>query len=337
MNGEHTYHILVADDDPDIRRYVAIVLERAGYKVSVAADGDAALKLAREQSPDLLLLDVAMPGQDGVEVCRAIQADWHVPPPVIFLTAAGHTQARVAGLDAGAVDYISKPFELEELRARVRAALRTKARRDELLIEATTDALTGLPNRRHLDIRATELFALAKRHQRPLACLMIDIDHFKQVNDTFGHAAGDAVLRHVAARLSPIRRTSDILGRYGGEEFAMFLPETEAAGALAVAEKIRAEMLPPVRLGGGSADYEGGAVTTALTAGSDARAGMPPAERPAPLELHVRVSIGVGCLSEGAELLEELYAFADAALYRAKALGRDRVAFRETMPQPSAS
>ena len=199
---EEPIRILVADDDPDILFLVSRLLERAGYDVVRARDGREALQLARETLPDLLILDVSMPGADGYAVCRAIQADGPNAPPVIFLTANALTAARVDGLDAGAVDYIVKPFEPDELTARVRAALRTKTVRDVLATEASTDPLTGLLNRNHLGTRLAELVAAARRYGRPLACLMFDIDHFKAVNDTYGHLAGDGVLREVAARLT---------------------------------------------------------------------------------------------------------------------------------------
>ncbi len=176
--------ILVADDDGVTRAMVSSWLKGAGYEVVAAADGDQALDLARERNPDLLLVDVTMPGRDGYEVCRTIHAENVAPPPVIFLTAHTQTDARVAGLDAGAVDYIVKPFANEELMARVRAALRTKAVHDGLADRAARDGLTGLFNRREIDARAAEAIAHAERHARPFACLLLDIDHFKQVNDT---------------------------------------------------------------------------------------------------------------------------------------------------------
>jgi two-component system, cell cycle response regulator len=290
--------ILVADDDRVTRAMVSSWLTGAGYEVIAAADGDQALKLAGEHGPDLLLVDVTMPGRDGYEVCRAIHAESRTPPPVIFLTAHGHTNARVAGLDAGAVDYIVKPFANEELVARVRAALRTKAVHDGLAETAARDGLTGLFNRRELDTRAEQAVALAARHRRPLSCLLLDIDHFKSVNDTYGHAAGDAVLREAARRICSASRISDIIGRYGGEEFVALLPETGADGAVAAADKLRAELAgSPV-----------GAGDTAIT---------------------VRASVGVAVWGDGMGTATDLYAAADRALYRAKELGRDRTELLE--------
>jgi diguanylate cyclase (GGDEF)-like protein len=315
MAGSSAARLLVADDDPDILELVATVLHSAGYDVIQARDGEDALRLARQCDPDLLLLDVDMPGTNGYEVCRQLQDAGPLAPPVIFLTASGDATSRVAGLDSGAVDYVVKPFHSDELTARVRAALRTKAARDALAAEASTDGLTGLVNRRQVDLRAEELVALSRRHSRPLSCLMVDVDHFKQVNDTYGHAAGDAILRELAERFRAASRTSDVPGRYGGEEFILLLPETDAAGALAMAEKIRVSVAErpfviPVSGAGDSA----GPQAQPTTAGE-----------PHPLSIPVRVSVGVAARDPGMLDAEALYAAADAALYEAKRQGRDRV------------
>ena len=292
--------VLVADDDRVTRAMVESWLVGAGYEVIVAADGDEALRLAHEHDPDLLLVDVTMPGRDGYDVCRAIQAGSATPPPVIFLTAHGQTDARVAGLDAGAVDYIVKPFADEELVARVRAALRTKAVHDGLAERASRDGLTGVFNRHELDARAAEGVALARRHARPFSCLLLDIDHFKSVNDTHGHAAGDAVLREAARRIEDNSRVSDVVGRYGGEEFVVLLPETDAEGARAAAEILR-EVLS----------------STAIAAGA--------------VSISIRASIGVAAWDETMATAASLFAAADGALYRAKALGRDRTELHDPL------
>jgi two-component system cell cycle response regulator len=285
--------VLVADDDGVTRAIVSSWLKGAGYAVIAAADGDQALQLARDQHPDLLLVDVTMPGRDGYEVCRAIQAESATPPPVIFLTAHTQTDARVAGLDAGAVDYIVKPFANEELVARVRAALRTKAVHDGLAERAARDGLTGVFNRRELDTRAGQAVALADRHKRPFSCLLLDLDHFKQINDTHGHAAGDTVLRESAQRICDASRISDIVGRYGGEEFVVLLPETDGAAAVVTADKLRGLLSQ-----------------TPVTVG--------------PVTIPIHASIGVASWSDAMRTPGDLYAAADEALYRAKELGRDR-------------
>ena len=304
--------ILVVDDDSDIRNLLVRLLRSGGYDVSDAPDGHEALRRLTEAPvhalPDLLLMDVTMPGMDGVATCVALQAlglGSHTPP-VIFLSALGAPQERVDGLEAGAVDYIVKPFVPEEVRARVRAALRGKAMRDALAFQAATDPLTGLANRRQLDQRLGEAFALARRHNRPLACLMVDVDHFKRVNDTHGHGAGDSVLIEVAARLRAQCRAVDTAARYGGEEFTVLLPETGSPGALILAERIRA------------------AVANEPFSIALPGSGVEP-HAAEPNCIQIRISIGVAVLTPEMASPEALTAAADTALYAAKQGGRDRV------------
>jgi diguanylate cyclase (GGDEF)-like protein len=279
--------VLVVDDDPDIRNLVAARLEGEGYRVSTAPDAEAALAAAQASLPDLMLVDVGLPGRDGYELCRQLAALGPGAPPVMFLTAHDDLRSRVTGLDAGAVDYVGKPFHGDELLARVRAALRTKAAHDTLREEARTDPLTGLSNRRELERRAKGEIALAKRHGRPVACLLLDVDGFKLVNDTFGHAAGDAVLAAVAEHLRRLARASDEPVRYGGDELALLLPETDLEGARAVAARLaEAVVSEPV-----------------------VHAGMP---------IGVSVSVGAAAWTPGMQDVASLLAAADADLYRAK-------------------
>ena len=289
--------VLVAEDDPDLRRLIVRTLQSAGHAVTSAVDGEEALRLALEIRPDLLLLDVSMPVRDGYDVCRAIHEEgaFASVPAVIFLSAHDDIAARVTGLESGAVDYIIKPFAPAELKARVAAALRTKTSRDTLAAQAATDGLTGLANRRQLDARAAEATGLARRHGLALACLMVDVDHFKTVNDTHGHAAGDRVLREVARRIRTASRTTDVPGRYGGEEFAVLLPETDAQGALAAGEKLRAAIASE------------------------------PIEIDASASIDVRASIGVATWDPTMRDPGDLFARADSALYTAKQRGRNRV------------
>ena len=284
--------VLVVDDEADIRTLVARRLRSAGYAVATARDGAEALAVAGEVEPDVVILDVGLPGVDGYAVCRELQARRPTPPAVIFLTARATVQARVAGLEAGAVDYVAKPFDHAELTARVAAALRTKSRLDALAADAASDGLTGLVNRRRLDEQAEELVALARRHGRPLAFLMIDLDGFKAINDSGGHAAGDDALRAVAAATRRACRASDVIGRYGGDEFAVLAPETDVAGALALAERLRRQL-------------------------NEAAA---PANVPTP-----RVSVGIAVWEPDMRDTAALYAAADDALYEAKRRGRNRV------------
>jgi diguanylate cyclase (GGDEF)-like protein len=285
--------VLIADDDAVTRAVVEAWLVNAGFEVITAADGDAALSLAIEMEPDLLVLDVSMPGRDGLEVCRELPGATPVPPPVIFLTGHSGTDALVTGLDAGAVDYIVKPLDRDVLVARVRAALRSKALRDDLITHATRDALTGLLNRRELDSRTRAAIAHAHRYDRPLSCAMIDVDHFKGVNDRYGHAAGDAVLCEAATRLRETCRETDTIGRYGGEEFIVLLPETSAQEALIAAERIRRAFCDAAFSAGGA-------------------------------ELYVTASIGLSTWAPSMSVPASLYSAADQALYLAKERGRNR-------------
>ncbi len=291
--------ILVADDDPDILFLLVRLLMSEGFDVVRAADGDEALRLAEEIEPDLLLLDVSMPGTDGYEVCRRVQASGHGAPPVIFLTANVHSAARVTGLDAGAVDYVTKPFDPNELRARVRAALRTKAMTDALSVEAATDALTGVLNRSRLELHTLQLVGLARQTLRPFAGVMIDLDLFKEVNDTYGHGAGDAVLAEVARRLEGTKRETDLVFRYGGDEFLVLLPDTDTRAALAAAQRFHAVL-----------------TTEPVT--------FEPETGPA-VEITVTASIGIAAWPDSIDEASPLIAAADEALYRAKAEGRNRI------------
>jgi diguanylate cyclase (GGDEF)-like protein len=297
--------VLVADDDGVTRAMVNAWLGGSGFEVVSARDGAEALALANELHPDLLLVDVTMPGPDGFDVCRAIQEASAVPPPVIFLTAHTTMTARVAGLDAGAVDYIVKPFDQNELIARVRSALRTKAVRDDFAEKATRDGLTGLFNRSEIDARAEAAVRLAERHGRDLSCLMCDLDHFKQINDRFGHAAGDEVLREAARRIVAACRASDIIGRYGGEEFVMLLPETSAKDAVTTGDKLRRVL----------------------------------SERPIVLEeFSISVTASVGVASWDSTMgAAALYEAADRALYRAKRVGRNLTELHQNDADPASA
>jgi two-component system, cell cycle response regulator len=230
--------ILVADDDEDIRVLLTLELRRAGYQVIAAENGEVALRLAAEHDPDLLLLDVSMPTLGGHELCRAVTSGNPSPPPVIFLSARTQPTERVLGLQAGAVDYMTKPFDAHELRTRVSIALRTKRRMETLERDTAVDALTGLWNRAQLDDRLEEAVARTKRYGGDLACVLLDLDGFKAINDDLGHVAGDDVLRAVSARLRESVRTEDSVFRYGGEEFCILADGSDGQGAMNVAETL---------------------------------------------------------------------------------------------------
>ena len=247
--------ILIVDDHQDNVELLQARLEARGYEIDTAADGEQALQRVAAHPPDLILLDVMMPVIDGIEVARRVKGDSSLPfIPIIMQTALDATESKVEGLDAGADDYITKPINFAELEARVNSLLRIKrlqedlAQRERQLADmndrlrhmSQTDALTELDNRRYFEERLSEMFSHATRFEEPLSCVMCDLDHFKAVNDTHGHQAGDEVLRQFARILRREAREIDRIGRYGGEEFVLLLPGTDAAAATVFAERVRA-------------------------------------------------------------------------------------------------
>ena len=296
--------ILVAEDNPVFRGMLHNLLAKWGYEVVPAADGvEAWDTLQAPDAPRLALLDWMMPGLDGVEVCRRIRAttrEHYVY--VLLLTAKTDQEDLVAGMDAGADDYLTKPFNTHELRVRLRAGRRILDLQQELLLakdalcdQASHDGLTGLWNRNSiLEILQKEI-ARATRESSALSVLMADLDNFKQINDTFGHLAGDAVLRESALRMSGQIRSYDAIGRYGGEEFLIVLPGCDREGGIAQAVRLR-ECIANL-----------------------------PFDTPSAM-IHVTCSLGVCCTQAGDELqIDALIRAADEALYHAKHLGRDRV------------
>ena len=297
MNGT----ILVADDSMVVRAVLRRQLETDGHTVVEAVNGEEAIDACREYHPDVILLDVEMPVLDGHATLMRLKADPELKDiPVVFLTGRVDTVDVVNGLRLGAHDYLRKPFEANELMARVSAALRTKWLQDELRARnaeldrvSRIDMLTNIYNRRHLDEHLRRVISAARRHDRTVGVLIVDIDHFKEVNDERGHLAGDVVLREVAARLQQAMRTEDALGRWGGEEFLGVLTDTPPEGIRIMAERLRQVIAAaPFILDDGS-------------------------------RIGVTVSVGHTYGTEDAEVLVHR---ADDALYVAKAEGRNRVA-----------
>ncbi len=239
--------ILICDDSILIRAMLRQQLQTQNYTVVEAEDGDQAIDLALKSDPDVILLDVEMPKRDGHSVLREIKANEMIADvPVVFLTARATTEEVVSGLRLGAHDYLAKPFEPIELLARVSAALRVKALHDELRsrneeLDRTSriDSLTGLYNRRQMEQELLRMFSHARRRDEPMGALMIDVDHFKNVNDTLGHAAGDQVLRSLAATLQATLTPDDVVGRWGGEEFLVLSNSSDIASLAVLAERIR--------------------------------------------------------------------------------------------------
>jgi two-component system cell cycle response regulator len=240
--------ILVVDDNRDNAEIIVTRLRYRGYDVADAATGEQALGRIRETPPDVVLLDLMLPDIDGYEVASRIRADEALPfIPIIMLTARDLDEDRIGWFEAGADDFLTKPVRFPELEARVRALIRIKRLHDELAIKnaelerlSTSDGLTGLFNHRHSHELLCEEFERSARTRAPITVAMFDLDHFKAVNDTWGHIAGDHLLRETAALLRRTAREIDSLGRYGGEEFIAILPSTDPAGGSFFAERVRA-------------------------------------------------------------------------------------------------
>ncbi len=294
--------ILVADDDEDIRLLVTMRLERAGYRVVAARNGDEAMQLAAEHDPDLLVLDVSMPVLNGHDLCLALTADNPSPPPVIFLSGRTMPNDRVLGLEAGAVDYMTKPFDAKELITRVAVALRTGRRMATLAHDASVDRMTGLLNRAQLDDRLSQAVGRATAFGTGLGCVLLDLDHFKSINDHFGHLTGDDVLREIAARLRRNLRSDDAVFRYGGEEFFVLVEGGDGPSTMFIAEKLLA------------------AIAAEPVAGHEVTASA-------------GVAVWAPELTRPAELLQA----ADAALYEAKRSGRAQVALATQARAASAT
>lgn len=235
--------VLAIDDSPDIQLLLRARLRNMDIELECVSSGSTGLARAVETLPDLILLNVNMPDTTGFDVCRTLKATPATHNiPVIFLTGAADVDQKVLGFDVGAMDYIEKPFDAAELKARIRAALRTKRYQDMLAQRAMLDGLTGLWNRADFDLRLQEEFDSAIRYGRPMALIMMDIDQFKTINDHHGHPFGDEVLQAIGEVLSSNARSSDRACRYGGEEFAVILRETSLDGAQIVAERLRAQV-----------------------------------------------------------------------------------------------
>jgi len=318
--------VLVVDDLPDNVEILRARLESRGYEVDTAENGEEALARVKAAPPQLILCDVMMPGIDGYEVARRIKDDAKTGAlpfiPIILVTALGETEHIVQGLNTGADDYIAKPYHFQELEARVRAMLRIKRLQDELDLKnrelevankrlrklSITDGLTELFNHRHVHELLQEEFERSRRTEEPLAVTMIDLDKFKNVNDTYGHPTGDVVLYETARILRETAREIDMVGRYGGEEFIVILPNTDEEEAAAFAERVRS------------------AVETHVFRDEDVG-----------VELRMTCSSGVASFPvPGVQTPEQLLKLADEGLYMAKESGRNRVVRSSQMPPATA-
>jgi diguanylate cyclase (GGDEF)-like protein len=294
--------ILVVDDVPRNLQLVVEILDRAGYMTTFATGGKQALERLKNCQPDLLLLDLMMPEMSGLEVCERIRTESLAPDlPIIFLTASNERDHLLQAFDKGAMDYINKPFYAPELLARVKTHLLLKQAQDELKeayqqLEAIArlDPLTGLANRRAIAAFCEAEFARTHRYGDEFAVMMIDLDHFKQVNDQYGHHCGDECLKLIAQILRENLRETDRIGRFGGEEFVAILPATTLEQALILGERLRHQVVH-------------------LCPKLDNQT------------IYLSVSIGIASYCKSDSNMEDTLRRADNALYDAKAQGRNRV------------
>lgn len=294
--------VLIVDDITQNIGLLVDLLESVGYSTTFAKNGKQALERVESANPDLILLDLMMPEMDGLEVCKILKSNpqySHIP--IIFLTASSEDSHLIKAFEEGAVDYVTKPFKISELFARVKTHLTLKWTQDELkkaYIEmeklATTDTLTSINNRRSILAFGEQEFERYKRYQFPCSVIILDIDYFKQVNDNYGHPIGDEVLIKVANLLQKSIRSVDQLGRFGGEEFLIILPQSSLEDAIAVANRLRRSI---EQLSFDNLDYS----------------------------FKVTISLGVDCCQPTDENIEQVIKRADQALFVAKDNGRNQV------------
>jgi len=302
-------NILVVEDSEAQGKITKDVLEKNGYKVTWVLEGMSAFRVAKTEPIDVVLLDRVLPDMDGSRVCGWLKQDEATRGiPIIMLTSMNTVAQKVQGLEAGADDYLVKPYDEIELNARVYAALRTKLLRDELgrkndelremlkkvEVLSITDPLTGLFNRRHFEEVLHLEFSKSHRYNAPLSCMMIDIDHFKAINDAYGHAAGDMVIKEVVKVIQHSVRDVDTAARWGGEEFIVLAPMTPKAEAMIPAQRILASVSAHIFAGIG--------------------------------DKKITVSIGISDISRpGIDMPDNLIQAADVAMYEAKTRGRNRI------------
>lgn len=288
--------ILAIDDSSVNLALLRVIVKKMGHEILLADNGDEGLIIAKQQHPDLILLDIMMPEMDGYEVCRRLKSNSQTQDiPVVFVSAKDQSEDRIAGLELGAVDYIAKPFNQEEMRIRIDIIFQMVRMQEELTSQAYFDELTTLTNRRRFRETLDNEVRHAIRHNQPLSLIMIDIDHFKSTNDTYGHMGGDIILRQVADILKKNTYQQDLAARYGGEEFVLLMPNTDCDKAAAAGEKIR-EIIKKTQWRISAEDF-----SLTVSMGLD--------------------TIDANSPSEPDELIQR----ADAALYIAKERGRDRL------------
>lgn len=301
--ADNSFTVALVDDDASMRRLIALVLKRDGFGVLEASTAAEARDLLGRVDWDLVVLDRRLPDADGAQLCQEIKANpLFRSRYILMLTGEDEEEDKIEGFDLGADDYMTKPFQPRELAARLRAAKRIVdlqkeliASNERLALLSITDGLTRLYNHRHFQEELARTFEEALRYHRPVSLALLDIDFFKKVNDTYGHAAGDEILKEVSALFTSNIRSADLAARYGGEEFAVLMPETELDSAVAFAENIRRSVeKSPIETSAGS--------------------------------IPVTLSIGVANFPHtDLQTPRQLVESADRALYRAKRGGRNQV------------
>lgn len=295
--------VLLIDDCADVHRLLEVRLRNEGIEVISAESGECGIELARRVHPAVILLDLDMPGMDGFEVLRRIKDDPALMDvPVIIVSGLQSPHDKVTAFDLGAVDYVTKPFDMTEMRVRVRSALRLNSLMRLLAQRAQIDGLSGLWNRAYFDERWADEAERSRRHDRPLSLAVLDLDHFKAINDAYGHPAGDAVIQGIARLLKREIRASDVACRYGGEEFALIMPDTPPGDAAKLCDRIRA--------------------------------GLAELSWPRHPSKRVTLSCGVAGTSRGVPLdHSDWFEIADDNLFKAKNGGRDRVQMTDLTPE----
>ncbi len=290
--------IFIVEDNKKDLQFLQAALAKEKYAVIHAPDGKTAFEMLEKNRPDIVILDLLLPGMDGFEICKILRSEERfLSIPILFFTSAVNMDNKLLGLRLGAADFLDKGCDKRELLLRIKNLLRYKKQYDEMVKLSVIDSLTHVYNRRYFQHRLMDEFERGRRYDREFCCVIIDVDHFKDVNDTYGHPVGDDVLRHVAAILRRNIRAADVLCRYGGDEFGLVLPETNFPGAFVTAERVRRIVEKTV---------------------------FNKSDNP----ISITLSVGISSLIEGGALgMDELVTQADVALYQAKRGGRNQISF----------
>ena len=288
--------ILIVEDTPSDFERLQKILEKQNYIITHAPDGKTAFALLEEEPPDLVVLDIFLPDTDGFEICKHIrQYEDFASLPILFYTSSNNLDNKLLGLKLGASDFLVKGSDEREIIIRIQNLLDLKKVYDELLRLSVIDSLTHVYNRRYFQQRLMDEFERARRYKRDFCCVIIDVDHFKNINDSHGHPIGDIVLKKIAASLRYNIRATDVVCRYGGDEFGLILPETNFEGAYTLVERI-ANILCKKDVGKEN------------------------------LPIFITLSCGISSYLEGRALvMDELVTQADVALYNSKRQGRDQI------------